>query len=82
MLETTANTLYTLGGSSIFPIVEFASLFIVVIVTYLLLHKLLGHLKPATKALVALFFGTLAYSVGKIVVITFFVTPTITGYGF
>lgn len=76
MFELSSNTIKALGASSIFPVIEFASLFTVVIATYLLLHKVVGHLKPSTKMLVSMFFGTLAYSIGKIAVIALLVTPT------
>lgn len=61
--------------SDIFFIGEFFSIAFITIITYMTIHAMLGHLKPATKALVSMFFGTVAYSFGKVMLITLIMEP-------
>ena len=82
MFGASESTIKFLASSSLAPVLEFAALFIVVISTYMLLHSIMGHLKPATKALMAMFFGTVAYSIGKIAVLALLVAPAVSGNGF
>lgn len=70
-----AQTLNALSESSIFPIIEFASVAVIIFCTYLGTHYLLGHLKPATKMLVSMFLGTCAYTIGKLVLIALVIDP-------
>ena len=64
-----------LSQLSIFPIIEFTSVSVIVIVTYLGLHGLFTHLKPATKMLLSMFLGTCAYTVGKLTLFAIIVNP-------
>ncbi len=66
-----------LANSSIWPVIEFASIFGIIIVTYMAMHAMFSHLKAPTKMLMSMFLGTLAYSMGKIFVISFLVKPLI-----
>lgn len=61
--------------NDLFYIGEFFSVSFVIMVTYMAIHVMLGHLKPATKALVSMFFGSIAYSIGKAMLITLIIEP-------
>ena len=65
------------SSSGLVPILEFAGVAAVIVVTYLAIHNMFNHLKPATKMLVSMFFGSLAYSFGKLVVLTLIINPVI-----
>ena len=71
-----AETIRNLSESGIVSIAEFFSIAFIVICTYWGMHNLFNRLRPATKMLLSMFFGTIAYTMGKLVVLTFFFTQT------
>lgn len=71
----TAQIILAFSKSSIFPVIEFAAISGIIMVTYIALHNMFNHLKPATKMLVSLFLGTMAYSLGKLALLTLIINP-------
>ncbi|HXK53002.1 MAG TPA: hypothetical protein PLF29_03375, partial [bacterium] len=53
---------------------EFFSLLFVFSITYHAIHNIKGTIKPPTKALISMFFGTVAYGIAKIIIGLFFGT--------
>ena len=51
-------------------IIEFASIATITLVIYLSISVLFTKLHPATKMLLAMFFGVIAYLIGKAVVLS------------
>lgn len=70
------QTIENLSQSSIFLVLEFAAISVVVIVTYMAMHGMFKTLKPATKMLVAIFLGSTFYFFGKLLVITILTDPS------
>lgn len=72
----TQNALAILSGKGWFPVVEFASLSFVIILTYLGIHTAFGKIKPSVKMLISMFLGITAYYLAKLFLVAIFVTPT------
>ena len=68
-------TINTLANSPLLTIIEFFTIAFIVIITYIAIHNMMGHAKPATKMLISMFLGSLAYTLGKLALLTIIVRP-------
>lgn len=74
------ETLNFFSSSSLLPVIEFTSISIVVIATYLGVHVAFARIKPANKVLISMFMGVTAYSLGKFVLVFLFSGPLFNAY--
>lgn len=75
MVRIDPNTLKALANSPLFTIVEFFTAAAIITLTYLILHKVFKARHISTKLMLLMLFGTLAYTVSKVFVITFIARP-------
>lgn len=71
------NTIKALANSPLFTIVEFFTVTTIITLTYLIIHKIWGIKHPSTKVMFSILFGSIAYSISKVFVITFIAKPYI-----
>lgn len=74
------ETINLFSGSSLLPVIEFTSISIVVIATYLGVHAAFTRIKPANKVLISMFMGVTAYSLGKLVLVFLLTGPLFNAY--
>ncbi len=67
-----------LNSFALTPILEFAAIAFLVIVTYLAIHNLNAHWHNLVKFSIAILFGTMGYVVGKFAIILLLVSPLLT----
>lgn len=69
-----------LNSFALTPVVEFAAIAFLVIITYLAVHNMSSHWHNLVKFTIAILFGTMGYVVGKFCLIIILVSPLLTLY--